>query len=39
MPLTGHQKRSVFERYNIIISSRDLQDAATLLNKRHRNYG
>jgi integrase len=35
MTLTGHQTRSVFDRYNII-SSRDLQDAATLLNKRHR---
>ena len=35
MTLTGHQTRSVFDRYNII-SSRDLQYAATLLNKRHR---
>ena len=35
MTLTGHQTRSVFDRYDVV-SSRDLQNAAALLNQARR---
>jgi integrase len=34
MQISGHKTRSVFERYNIVVSGDDLKDAARKLNQR-----